>query len=75
VTLAAFIVLLVIGRILFLYLRPERACRWCGNEPKRRYKCWRCNGDGHTWRLGSRLVRQVHLALVRAWQRWREDQP
>lgn len=56
------------GRAVFVCIRPQRACRWC--EGKRRRggrRCWRCKGDGHTWRLGARLARKTHLAARNAW--------
>ena len=54
------------ARAGYVYLFPERTCRWCRGERRRR--CWRCRGSGHTWRLGARLARRACLAALRAWQ-------
>jgi hypothetical protein len=72
-------VVLLAGRIVLLYLRPERDCRWCGGKGRRltlilrrKRACWRCKDDGHVWRLGARTVRKGHLAAVDAWNQWRD---
>lgn len=62
------VLILLVGRAGFVYFCPERTCRWCRGERKRRRGCWRCKGDGKTWRLGARLARKAHLAAVQAWQ-------
>ena len=65
------ILLLIVGRLALVYVRPERDCRWCGGDGKSRLfsgRCRRCRGDGRVWRFGARLVRKAHLAAVRAWQ-------
>jgi hypothetical protein len=62
--LAALVVLA--GRIVLVYARPQRTCRWCHGERKRR-RCWRCRGDGHVWRLGARIVHKTHIAARNAW--------
>lgn len=72
-------VVLVTGRIVLLYLWPERDCRWCDGKGRRlslflrrKKHCWRCKGDGHVWRLGAHIVRKGHLAAVDAWNEWRD---
>lgn len=62
------------GRAAYVYFCPERTCGWCRGEPGRRRGCWRCGGDGKTWRLGARLARKVHMAAVRAWQERKDEQ-
>jgi hypothetical protein len=61
---------LLVARIGLVWIRPERGCRWCGGTGKSRLfsgRCWRCDGDGHVWRLGAGLVRRVHIAGRNAW--------
>ena len=65
--LLALGLLALLGRAVFVYISPERTCRWCRGERKRRRGCWRCKGDGKTWRLGARLVHKVRLAIGQAW--------
>lgn len=66
------------GRIVLVWWRPERSCRWCGGRGSRKTlilgrkrRCWRCNGSRYTGRYGARLVREAHLAIRRAWVEWR----
>jgi hypothetical protein len=61
-------------RVVFVWVRPRRSCRWCGGAGKARLlsgRCWRCDGAGETWRVGSGLVRRAHIALRNAYLEWR----
>jgi hypothetical protein len=68
----------IAGRIVLVWWRPERRCRWCSGTGrrktlllKRRRRCIRCRGSRYTGRLGARLVRRTHLAVRNAWLEWR----
>jgi hypothetical protein len=71
-------VALLAGRIVLVWCRPERRCRWCGGKGRRKTlvlrrkrRCRRCKGSRYTGRYGARLVRKAHLAIRRAWLEWR----
>jgi len=77
--LAGLIVLA--ARIVLVWWRPERPCRWCGGKGRRKTlllrrvrRCRRCHGSRYTGRLGARLVRKTHLAVRNAWLEWRYNQ-
>jgi len=75
-TVTFFLLLLAAGRVVLVWFRPERACRWCGGGGGRGRlgrRCWRCKGGGRTWRWGARMLRKAHLAAVKTWQERRED--
>lgn len=66
---AAVVLLAILGRAVFVYVRPYRACRWCEDRRRRRgRRCWRCKGTKHTRRLGAKTVHKVRLALLQAWE-------
>lgn len=72
--IAFAVLVLVIGRIVLLWVSPQRADRWCkGTGTWHGMRCWRCKGDGHTWRWGARLLRKAHLASVQVYRDWREE--
>jgi len=65
----------IAGRIVLVWWRPERSCRWCKGKGRRKTlllrRCRRCRGSRYTGRLGARLVRKTHLAARNAWLEWR----
>lgn len=66
VTIAAVVLLGILGRGLFVLVSPYRECRWCRDKPRRR-GCWRCKGMKVTRRLGAYHVHKVKLSLIQAW--------
>jgi hypothetical protein len=73
-----FALVVFLGRVGLLWLRPTRECLWCAGAGRRRTlllrrsrRCWRCDGEGETWRYGAGLVRDVHIAARNAWLEWR----
>ncbi len=63
---ALIVLLAVLGRAVFVYFSPYRACRWCEGRRRGR-RCWRCKGTRQTRRLGARHVHKVRLSLLQAW--------
>lgn len=64
---------LLTGRGAYVWISPRRSCRWCHGERERRRGCWRCKGDGEMWRLGAQTMRKAHIAMLTAWQEWRDS--
>lgn len=66
-SVAAIVLLAILGRAVFVYFSPYRVCRWCRNRrPGRR--CWRCKGTRRTRRFGAKQVHKVRLSLLQAWE-------
>jgi hypothetical protein len=67
-TVAAAVLLGVLGWSVFVYLSPYRKCRWCAAFASLGMRCRRCKGTKLTRRLGARHVHRVRLALRQAWE-------
>ena len=66
-TVAAIVLLAVLGWAVFVYFSPYRKCRWCAAFARLRLRCRRCKGSKMTRRLGARHVHRVKLSLRQAW--------
>ena len=67
-TVAAVVLLAVLGWSVFVYVSPYRKCRWCAAFVGLRLRCRRCKGTKLTRRLGARQVHKVKLSLQQAWE-------
>ena len=66
-TVAAVVLLAVLGWAVLAYFSPYRRCRWCRAFARFRLRCRRCKGTRLTRRLGAQLVHKVKLSLQQAW--------
>ena len=64
---AAFVLAAVVAWAAFVYVSPERRCRWCRAFARFHLRCARCKGTRRTWRLGAREVHELKLSLQQAW--------
>jgi hypothetical protein len=64
---AAVVLLAVLGRAVYVYVKPYRKCRWCAAFARLRMRCRRCKGTKLTPRLGAKHVHKTALSLRQAW--------
>ncbi len=67
-TVAAVVLLAVLGWAVLVYVSPYRKCRWCAVFARLRLRCRRCKGTKMTRRIGARHVHKVRLSLRQAWE-------
>lgn len=60
---------LAVAWVVFVYVRPTKACRKCAGK---RGPCPKCRGTGRRFRVGASMVRRALLALRKEWQEWKE---
>jgi hypothetical protein len=67
-TVAAIVLLAVLGRAVFVYCSPYRKCRWCADRRRPGRRCWRCKGTKLTRRIGAKTVHKMKLSVQQAWE-------
>jgi hypothetical protein len=68
--IAAAVLLAILGRGLFVLVKPYRECWWCKGTGRARWRpglCFRCHGHKLTRRLGAYHVHKVKQSLIQAW--------